>query len=182
MISRFDADILNKGSNGNPISSNYVKPTHCIIMGGANDCFQNLSMTDMQNNIIAMVQKCVTAGIVPILMNCPVSAYSGFATPLATQTANLKTLHDFCRDYAAANNVYFIDLHVTALLINGTQDATCYQLDMVHLSPKGSMTVASQGVIPKLLEFAPSVVTKQNILEFSEVWKGIYEISAQTSD
>ena len=152
--SRFDTDIVAK------------YPTHCIIMGGANDCFQNytytikgvtsyLGPTHMENNIKLMVQKCLDADIVPIVMNCPVSAYSGFETPVPTQAANIQHLHDFCVAYTAANNIAFIDLYQTALRSNGVQDPACYLSDLVHLSSKGSMVIA-QVVVNKLIEFIPA--------------------------
>ena len=131
MLRRFNTDIVAS------------HPTYCTIMGGGNDCYSLTPVDTIMNNIIQMVNMCLANNIVPIVMDYPIWSNSIDPTVAAQERALLATLHTDLQSYTHANNINYVDLHNTALMVNGAQDPTCYMGDLIHFNTKGCMVVAT---------------------------------------
>lgn len=139
MLDRFGSDIL-KISPCKPTLSPY-KPTHCVIMGGGNDCFSLVATSTVISNITQMVNMCLANNITPIVMDCPI--YYRDASQAQQQQNLIAAMHTAIMSYTSQNSINYINLYNSPLMVNNQQDLTCYLGDKIHINGKGSLVVAT---------------------------------------
>ncbi len=124
MLARFQTDVVS------------LHPTLVHIWGGNNDIEQNLSMTELQNNIDGMVKQARAAGIRPVLATLiPQRGAS------ATNNPAIVSFNTWLQQYGTNNNVPVADYY-TAVVdpTNGTLRADLTQ-DDTHLNAAGYVII-----------------------------------------
>lgn len=118
MLERFERDVLS------------YTPTHVIILGGANDAYEQITLDRVSLNFIGMIELCEKQGIVPIL---------GLPTPslLPEEERFLIDYRKWIADYADRKSIRVIDFY--SLFLYKIQEGQAAELliDEVHPSIKG---------------------------------------------
>ena len=133
LLARFDTDVIAQ------------KPTHCIIECGINDCVQPEKLQTLeqtQANIIQMVTKCRTAGIVPLIM---VPTPTRASVLGGTANAGIDAIRAWEYTYAASEGITLIDaynqfIHATA----GTIITSMLSEDLLHPSADGYVRLGQE--------------------------------------
>ncbi|MDQ7094853.1 GDSL-type esterase/lipase family protein [Desulfosporosinus sp. PR] len=132
-------EILNQGINGDFTRGMFKRferdvlscaPTHIMILGGANDAYEQIPLEQVSSNFREMVSLCTQQGVSPIL---------GLPTPslLAAEESVLIEYRNWLREYAAQNCLTVIDFYSPfRLRIRAGQAAALY-VDEVHPSLQG---------------------------------------------
>ncbi|WP_407312917.1 GDSL-type esterase/lipase family protein [Desulfosporosinus sp. SB140] len=118
MLERFERDVLS------------CAPTHVIILGGANDAYEQIPLDQVSPNFIKMVRLCAKQEVTPIL---------GLPTPslLAEEERVLIEYRNWLIKYAAKNCIPVIDFYSPFLLRIQEGRAAEFYVDEVHPSIKG---------------------------------------------
>lgn len=128
MLERFERDVL------------AFMPTHVIVLGGANDAYEEISLDQVSENFRRMIESSQRKNIIPIL---------GLPTPslLPEEERFLVDYRKWLVEYAAEKSILMIDFYSPfRLRINRGQAAELF-VDEVHPSKKGYMfmgEIASQ--------------------------------------
>lgn len=113
--------VINKGANGNTTAGMLVrfnrdvlqnKPSHVIIMGGANDAFENIAVAEVNNNIQQMAELALHEGVIPIIGLTPPCNF-------ASEEALLGQYRQVLRDYAVRMEFTILDFYTAMANSNG---------------------------------------------------------------
>lgn len=118
MLERFERDVLS------------CRPTHVIILGGANDAYELLPLEQVSPNFQRMTELCLRERIVPIL---------ALPTPslLPSEERFLIDYRAWLRDYAAKNSFLLLDFYSQLQSLIEQGKASELFVDEVHPSIKG---------------------------------------------
>lgn len=105
ILARFDADVIANG------------PDYVVINAGKNDISNAWSLVDLENNLIAMVEKSIVAGIVPVITTIlPYgNRLDGIMFFTAQNKADTITINDWIRAYAEQKNILLLDYYAELL-------------------------------------------------------------------
>ncbi|KLU65480.1 esterase TesA precursor [Desulfosporosinus acididurans] len=118
MLERFERDVLT------------YMPTHVIVLGGANDAYEEISLKQVSENFRRMIELSKKKNIIPIL---------GLPTPslLPEEERFLEDYRKWLIEYAAKESILMIDFYSPfRLRINAGQAAELF-VDEVHPSKMG---------------------------------------------
>lgn len=157
-------EIINTGINGDTtfgmLSRSYEdivqnNPTHVIIMGGTNDFIGNRPLYLVEENIKQLVNEAIENNIVPIIGIEPpidkILAERKWADAVDYDKINL-TLEEYKKwiiNFAAENNLNFVDFHSCFLEELKDKDPRELYVDGLHTTPYGH-TLMSKCVIDLL--------------------------------
>jgi len=112
-----------------------LAPSHCIILGGANDAFCDISLEDYSENVEVMVEYCVNNGIVPIL---------GIPTPCLAYPEEfvLQEYRAWLKEYAEEHSIKVIDFYAALADTEAMIAKEEYLLDEVHPNIDGYRAMA----------------------------------------
>ncbi|WP_406676554.1 SGNH/GDSL hydrolase family protein [Moorella sp. ACPs] len=137
MLARFDQDVVR------------LAPRAVTIMGGTNDAWAGLAVTEVINNVRAMVDKALRSGIQPVMALPPPLCQTGSDIPvsfLEKMAALLAAYRDACRDLALSEGLKLLDFF-TPLLEPGTGwGKREYFVDDAHPSRPGYQVMAGVAV------------------------------------
>lgn len=110
-------------------------PSHCIILGGTNDAFCDVSLDDYSENIEIMVDNCRNNGIAPII---------GLPTPCLAYPEELilEEYRGWLKEYADLEGLYVIDFYSALLDIGNMAVREEYFIDEVHPNAGGYRMMA----------------------------------------
>lgn len=114
-------------------------PSHCIILGGTNDAFCEISLEDYSENIEIMAEYCLRNEIVPII---------GIPTPSLSypEEFTLQEYRAWLHEYVQANQFLIIDFY-SALADTESMIARAeYFLDDVHPNIEGYRAMADAAI------------------------------------
>ncbi len=116
-----------------------LAPSHCIILGGTNDAFCDISLDDYSENIEIMVEYCENNGIVPIL---------GIPTPTLSYPEEfvLQEYRGWLQEYAEAKNIVSINFYSSLADVEGMIAKEEYLLDEVHPNIEGYQVMAETAI------------------------------------
>lgn len=124
-----------------------LAPSHCIILGGTNDAFCDISLDDYSENVEIMVEYCWNNFIVPIL---------GLPTPCLVYPEEfvLQEYRAWLKEYAEEHKIPLIDFYsvmADPISMIARQE---YLLDEVHPNVEGYrvMADAAKEVLSGLIE------------------------------
>jgi lysophospholipase L1-like esterase len=126
MLERFSADVLAH------------RPSHVIIMGGANDAFERIAAEDVVDNIRQMVKAAIDNAIVPFL---------GLPTPcnFAEETL-LAKYRQSLRQYVATEGIDVIDFYSAMVNLVGSGIREGLHVDGIHPNEAGYQIMAGAAV------------------------------------
>lgn len=123
MVSRFERDVLK------------WRPSHVIIMGGANDASAAASAGQVIDNIGDMAKSAINSGVIPII---------GLPIP-CNDSAEEKLLGQYrerMRRYAADNNIEVLDFHTIMVDGSGLHIKNGLHCDGIHPNAAGYKVMA----------------------------------------
>lgn len=122
MLERFSADVLAH------------RPSHVIILGGANDAFERIAAQEVLDNIRQMVEAAVDNAIVPFI---------GLPTPcnFAEETL-LAKYRQSLRQYAVTEGIDVIDFYSAMLNLTGPGIREGLHVDGIHPNEAGYQIMA----------------------------------------
>ena len=113
-----------------------VKPDSCLILGGANDIFRNVPISEIEANLAQLYDDCADAGITPVACTLtPVKPgfLLGDAADADALNSSIDTLNAWIRTHCAARGIAVVDFN-TVVKAN---PATYLQDDGIHPSEAG---------------------------------------------
>ncbi|AFM40047.1 lysophospholipase L1-like esterase [Desulfosporosinus acidiphilus SJ4] len=118
MLHRFERDVLS------------YAPTHVIILGGANDAYEEISLEQVSSNFVRMIEMCHKQGAIPIL---------GMPTPslMAEEERFLEDYRKWFADYATKKSIRIIDFFSPFQHKIKSGQAAEFFVDEVHPSIRG---------------------------------------------
>lgn len=145
-------EVINKGVNGD-ITRGMVKrfyadvvrhkPTHTLILGGANDIILEISIEEIKENITKMVKIALDEGIIPLLgvtmeMDGEMASKEwADGTDYDKANENVILLRDWILDYCEKNNLIGIDFFKSYHeALKEAVSASCF-LDGLHPTESG---------------------------------------------
>ncbi|HHV65004.1 MAG TPA: lysophospholipase [Peptococcaceae bacterium] len=124
-----------------------LAPSHCIILGGANDAFCQVDLEDYSENIEIIVEYCWRNDIIPVL---------GIPTPTMAYPEEfiLQAYRDWLREYAEEKKITIIDFYAALVDATGMMARQEFFLDEVHPNVEGyrAMAEAAGKVLRRLKE------------------------------
>lgn len=127
MLSRFDRDALGH------------KPSHVIIMGGTNDAYEGVEVSQVIDNIRVMVKLAVENGITPII-GLPIPCNDWYAETL------LGEYREVIQQYAVNNSTVYIDFYSAMIDESNTEIKSGLHCDGVHPSEAGYKVMAGVAI------------------------------------
>lgn len=118
-----------------------LEPKVCFIMAGLNDIYNWIPVEDIFTNYTHIINLLKTKGITPVVQS---TLYAGSdwgkdwnLTPESNAGRNREVdkLNNLLRNYAAKNNIMFIDIN--SKMRNGNFLNSSYTYDGVHLNARG---------------------------------------------
>ncbi|KUO60475.1 MAG: hypothetical protein APF84_06350 [Gracilibacter sp. BRH_c7a] len=123
-----------------------INPSHCIILGGTNDAFYDMSLDDYIENMKVMIECCQENDIIPII---------GVPTPCLScpEESILQEYRRWLKEYAVSHVISIIDFHVGLTDTISRMAKKEYLLDEVHPNVKGYriMADAAKDVLGKFI-------------------------------
>lgn len=112
-----------------------LSPSHCIILGGTNDAFCEISPEDYSENIEIMTEYCLNNSIVPIL---------GIPTPCLAYPEEfiLQEYRSWLMEYASKQQITVIDFYSAMVDTVSMIAKEEYFLDEVHPNIEGYRVMA----------------------------------------
>lgn len=139
--------IINKGINGDTTAgmldrfSSDVrdKPSHVIIMGGANDAFAGVESEEVANNIWLMAQMALSHAIIPVI---------GLPTPcnFPAEEALLVQYREILKTCALRANIDIIDFYSAMVDENTGQIKLGLDYDGIHPNLAGYKVMANAAI------------------------------------
>lgn len=124
-----------------------LRPSHCIILGGTNDAFCDISLADYSENIEIMVKYCQSNAIIPII---------GIPTPSMSYPEEfvLQEYREWLKEYVESQNITIIDFYSVLADTVSMIAKQEYLLDEVHPNIKGyrAMADAAKGVLGRIIK------------------------------
>lgn len=139
--------MINKGINGDTTGGMLErfaidvlahKPSHVLIMGGANDAFERIAVQEVAANISQMVNTAINQAIVPVI---------GLPTPcnFPEEALLAKYRQSLCR-YAETNDIAVLDFYSAMLHPSGQGMNSGLHIDGVHPNEAGYRVMATVAV------------------------------------
>jgi lysophospholipase L1-like esterase len=150
--------MLNKGINGDTtwgmlerftVDVTAYRPSHVIILGGANDAFEGVIANEAVDNISRMVQLAGQSSIVPLIGLPPPCNFR--------EEIRLVQYRHLLRRYASANDIGLIDFYAAMLNPAGDGIREGLHIDGVHPNEAGYRVMA--GVAAEFLRRSISHAT-----------------------
>ena len=124
MRSRFEVDVAG------------VEPDSCLILGGANDIFRDVPISEIEANLAQLYDDCADAGITPVACTLtPVKPgfLLGDAADADALNSSIDTLNVWIRAHCAARGIAVVDFNRAVK----ADPATYIQDDGIHPSEAG---------------------------------------------
>jgi lysophospholipase L1-like esterase len=112
--------VVNKGTNGQTSTQGLanmdtdviaLNPDLVIILYGINDVAVGTSLSDYASNLKLMVEKCITAGIVPMLLNPPPTFYPQWSEPTSDTNKLIYLYSGIVEGIAKLYDIGFMDFN-----------------------------------------------------------------------
>lgn len=147
--------IVNKGINGDTTGGMRErfaadvlahKPSHVLMMGGANDAFERIAVQEVTESMVHMVNTAARHGIVPVLGLTPPCDFP--------EEARLAKYRQSLVQYATANGITVLDFYSAMLHPDGQGIAAGLHVDGIHPNEAGYRVMAATAVdfLRKLVE------------------------------
>ncbi|SHF07758.1 Lysophospholipase L1 [Desulforamulus putei DSM 12395] len=144
MLARFERDVAAE------------EPAYVIFAGGHNDGWMGISLAEVQENIIAVVNRAFANGICPILvLPSPLNirqmlqCYEGTQEEARRYFTRLEQIRQWIRQYAGERGLLTLDFHTPLLDGNSGQGDPRYLLDGGHPTHQG-YRILGEAVIKQL--------------------------------
>ncbi|WP_258359983.1 SGNH/GDSL hydrolase family protein [Moorella sulfitireducens] len=137
MLARFDRDVTE------------LRPLAVTIMGGTNDAWAGLTVTEVMDNIQGMVRKALESGIQPVIALPPPLCHTGSDIPLSfleKMAALLAAYRDACRALAVSGGLRLLDFYTPLLEGDTGWGRKEYFVDDAHPSVEGYRAMAAVAV------------------------------------
>lgn len=127
MLNRFDRDVCR------------YKPSHVIIMGGTNDAYEGIEVSQVVGNIKNMVQLALEKQITPVI---------GLPIPCNEWSVEilLGEYRETIQDYAVNNDIIYIDFYTAMVDEDNAEIKSGLHCDGAHPSEAGYKTMAEVAV------------------------------------
>ncbi|MGI6450537.1 MAG: GDSL-type esterase/lipase family protein [Desulfitobacteriia bacterium] len=114
-----------------------LTPSHCLILGGANDAFCQVALEDYSENIEIIVEYCLRFDIIPIL---------GIPTPTLAYPEEfiLQEYRAWLLEYAEKSRIAVIDFYASLVDATGMMARPELLLDEVHPNVEGYRAMAEK--------------------------------------
>ncbi|KYH32314.1 SGNH/GDSL hydrolase family protein [Neomoorella mulderi] len=137
MLARFDEDVIR------------LKPRAVTIMGGTNDAWAGFTVTEVIDNVRAMVDKALRAGIQPVMALPPPLCQTGSDIPvpfLEKMAGLLEAYREACRDLALSRGIKLLDFYTPLLDPATGWGKREYFVDDAHPSRRGYQVMAGVAI------------------------------------
>ncbi len=139
--------IVNKGINGDTTGGMRErfaadvlahKPSHVLIMGGANDAFECIAVQEVTENIAHMVSTAVQHAIIPVIGLTPPCNFP--------EEARLARYRQSLAWYAETNGIAVLDFYFAMLHPDGQGINTGLHVDGIHPNEAGYRVMADAAI------------------------------------